>query len=74
MEISRETNLTDDFVMDAEFPNTFQLITEGWLIFLIGCIGLFGNVISIWTFSRQPLHRIFHNLLLVLTIYDTVRQ
>jgi hypothetical protein len=41
----------------------FEWVTEGLLISLIGVIGLLGNAISIWKFSRQKVHRIFHNLL-----------
>ncbi len=41
-------------------------------MFLVGIAGLAGNGISIWTFSRQRVHRIFHNLLLVLAIFDIV--
>lgn len=54
------------------YENLFQWMTEGLLIFIIGIIGLVGNGISIWTFSRQRIHRIFHNLLLVLAIFDIV--
>lgn len=82
MEGPSDGNLTSDLDIEIELDppdtfngvTTFQLITEGYLIFIIGCIGLLGNVISIWTFSRQRIHRIFHNLLLVLTIFDTVRH
>eukprot|EP00095_Tigriopus_kingsejongensis_P005175 maker-scaffold237_size242172-snap-gene-1.31 protein:Tk05175 transcript:maker-scaffold237_size242172-snap-gene-1.31-mRNA-1 annotation:"fmrfamide receptor" len=55
---------------EAFYDNIFQWVTEGLLIFIVGIIGLVGNGISIWTFSRQRVHRIFHNLLLVLAIFD----
>jgi len=50
----------------------FEWVTEGVLTFLVGLIGLVGNAMSIWTFSRRRVHRIFHNLLLVLAIFDLV--
>ena len=50
----------------------FEWATEGLLISLIGLVGLLGNVISIWKFSRQKVHRIFHNLLLCLAVFDVV--
>ena len=52
--------------------NYFEWVTEGLLIFIVGIIGLFGNGVSIWTFWRQRVHRIFHNLLLILAIFDMV--
>ncbi len=52
----------------------FEWITEGLLIFVVGLIGLLGNGVSIWTFWRQRVHRIFHNLLLSLAIFDMVSE
>ena len=52
--------------------NYFEWVTEGLLIFIVGIIGLFGNGVSVWTFWRQRVHRIFHNLLLILAIFDMV--
>ena len=54
--------------------NYFEWVTEGLLIFIIGVIGFFGNGLSVWTFWRQRVHRIFHNLLLSLAIFDMVRN
>ena len=50
----------------------FEWTTEGLMVFIIGNIGLLGNGISVYTFSKQRVHRIFHNLLLVLAIFDIV--
>jgi hypothetical protein len=52
--------------------DTFEWVFEGLFIFIAGNIGILGNCISIWTFSRQKVHRIFHNLLLTLAIFDVV--
>ena len=59
----------EDFAVEG---GVFGFVTEGLLIFIIGLLGLVGNAISIWTFSRQRVHRIFHNLLLVLALFDIV--
>ncbi len=48
-------------------------MTEGVLVLVVGVAGVVGNGASVWTFSRQRVHRIFHNLLLVLAIFDIVR-
>jgi hypothetical protein len=61
-------------VLLTEGLTWFQWATEGVLILVVGILGLFGNIISIWTFSKQRVHRIFHNLLLVLAIFDIVRE
>ena len=72
--ICQHHNVTDSEFQDIQDgPDPFQLVTEGYLILVIGLVGLLGNMASIWTFSRQRIHRTFHNLLLVLTIFDTVR-
>ncbi len=52
--------------------DVFELVTEGILVLVVGIAGLAGNGISIWTFSRQRVHRIFHNLLLALALFDIV--
>jgi len=50
----------------------FCWVVEGVLIMAFGCVGLAGNSLSLVIFSRQKVHRIFHNLLLTLTIFDMV--
>ena len=66
-------NSNDDVVVGVPHPfNWFEWFTEGVFVLIIGIIGLLGNCISIWTFSRQKVHRIFHNLLLILAIFDIV--
>ena len=39
---------------------------------IVGVIGLVGNGLSMLIFYRQRVHKIFHNLLLTLAIFDTV--
>jgi hypothetical protein len=60
---------------DCQVPpeDVFEWIFEGLFIFIAGNIGILGNCISIRTFSRQKVHRIFHNLLLTLAIFDLVK-
>ena len=57
---------------EADADASFELATEGVLILVVGVVGLLGNLTSIYTFSRQKVHRIFHNLLLSLAIFDVV--
>ena len=57
---------------DADSDANFEFVTEGVLILVVGVVGLLGNLTSIYTFSRQKVHRIFHNLLLFLAIFDVV--
>ena len=65
LELEEETELFSS-------PYDFEWFTEGLFILIVGIVGLLGNCISIWTFSRQKVHRIFHNLLLFLAIFDIV--
>ena len=46
---------------------------EGVGILVIGLIGVIGNSCSMVLFSRQKVHRIFHHLLLLLSVFDLVR-
>ena len=50
----------------------FEWATEGILILIVGVVGFVGNCTSVVTFSRQKVHRIFHNLLLFLALFDVV--
>jgi len=40
---------------------------------IVGSLGLVGNSCSLFLFARQKVHRIFHNLLFLLAIFDLVR-
>ena len=58
---------------DAELPqDPFVWAVEGVLIFIAFLVGMFGNCFSVMVYSRQKVHRIFHNLLLLLAIFDIV--
>jgi hypothetical protein len=41
---------------------------------VIGSAGLVGNSYSLFLFARQKVHRIFHNLLFLLAIFDLVSE
>ena len=47
-------------------------ILEGVLLLLIALIGLTGNLLAIVTILSQKVLKIFHDLLLVLTVFDMV--
>ena len=64
-----EDKLSDD----AEFPqDPFVWVVEGVLILIAFLVGMFGNSFSVIVYSRQKVHRIFHNLLLLLAVFDMV--
>ena len=72
-----ESNSTERNVSKCDRPpptveDHFEWMTEGVLISLVAIVGILGNFISIYTFSRQKIHRIFHNLLLFLALFDVV--
>ena len=60
---------------EEEIPGTdwFGFYVEGVALMVIGCLGLVGNSLSLFVYSKQKIHRIFHNLLFALTIFDMVR-
>ena len=47
-------------------------ILEGVLLLVIAVIGLTGNLLAIVTILSQKVLKIFHDLLLVLTVFDMV--
>ena len=63
-ETSSEVNYKEDL---------FCWTVEGIGILIIGLIGVFGNSCSMVLFSQQKVHRIFHHLLLLLSVFDLVR-
>ena len=71
MNDTKATNSTDAEVNYKE--DLFCWTIEGVGILIIGLIGVFGNSCSMVLFSRQKVHRIFHHLLLLLSVFDLVR-
>ncbi|TRY71961.1 hypothetical protein TCAL_14087 [Tigriopus californicus] len=64
---------TDWQVMSASpTSDWFCWFVEGVLILIIGLFGLLGSGFSFVLFSRQKVHRTFHNLLLTLTTFDLI--
>ncbi len=49
-------------------------LVEGVFILVIGIVGLVSNGFSLVVYSRQNVHRIFHNLLLSLALFDMVSE
>ena len=50
-----------------------KFLLEGVLLLAVVLVGLIGNFTSFVTISRQKIQRTFHNLLLLLTVFDLVR-
>ena len=50
-----------------------KFLLEGVLLLAVALVGLIGNFTSFVTISRQKIQRTFHNLLLLLTVFDMVR-
>ena len=47
-------------------------ILEGVLLLIVAIIGLAGNLMAIFTILSQKVQKTFHDLLLVLTVFDMV--
>ena len=47
-------------------------IVEGVLLLIVAIIGLAGNFMAIFTILSQKVQKIFHNLFLLLTVFDMV--
>ena len=66
-----DKNVTED-QSSIEPQDMFGWVVEGPLIFIAFLVGVVGNGFSVIVFSRQKVHRIFHHLLLLLSIFDMV--
>ena len=64
-------SLSTRTIMSAH--EAFSWYVEGLMTLIAGLIGLYGNSCSLRLFSKQKEHKIFHNLLLLLAIFDLVR-
>ena len=51
---------------------TFNFVVEGLLLLLVATLGLVGNFASFVILMRKKVQQIFHNLLLLLSTFDTV--
>ena len=53
---------------------TFNFVVEGVLLLLVAVLGLVGNLASFVILLRQKVQQIFHNLLFLLSTFDTVSK
>ena len=59
--------------MESHWVETFNFVVEGVLLLLVASIGLLGNFTSFVILMRRKVQKIFHNLLFLLSTFDTVR-
>jgi len=50
----------------------FEFFVEGILLVIVASFGIVGSVCSFVVFSTQAVHKTFHNLLLLLSVFDMV--
>ena len=53
---------------------TFNFVVEGVLLLLVAGLGLAGNLTSFVILMRKKVQKIFHNLLFLLSTFDTVSR
>ena len=66
------TDYSDDLEDSDRIHKKTAFILEGVLLLVIAVIGLTGNLLAIATILSQKVLKIFHDLLLVLTVFDMV--
>ena len=59
-------------LMIASWLSTLTFLVEGVMLLLVACVGLVGNILSFTMLNAKGLQKIFHNLLLLLNIFDMV--
>ena len=52
--------------------STLTFLVEGVMLVVVASVGLVGNILSFTVLSTQGLQKTFHNLLLLLNIFDMV--
>jgi len=60
---------------DHSFDETvrnYKYYCDGLLVSIIGCLGIMGNLFSIFVLSKPKLQDCFHRLLLTLACFDTI--
>ena len=68
------TALTDLMEAGEGWDVTFNFVVEGVLLLLVAALGLAGNLASFVILMRQKVQKIFHNLLFLLSTFDTVSR
>ena len=53
---------------------TTTFLVEGVMLMIVACLGLVGNILSFGVLISQKVQKTFHNLLLLLNTFDTVRE
>ena len=66
------TDYFDDQDDSDRIHKKTAFILEGVLLLVIAVIGITGNLLAIVTILSQKVLKIFHDLLLVLTVFDMV--
>ena len=68
---STQQHVEDEEDTDWAYQHT-TFILEGVLLLIVAIIGLAGNLMAIVTILSQKVQKTFHDLLLVLTVFDMV--
>ena len=73
---TNHNNHTEPMPMEAMegWEVTFNFVVEGVLLLMVAVLGLAGNLASFVIFFRQKVQKIFHNLLFLLSTFDTVSR
>ena len=58
--------------LDDSWLATITFLVEGVMLLTVACLGLVGNIFSFIVLTTQGIQRTFHNLLLLLSIFDMV--
>lgn len=61
-----------ELLLDPSVVEKFRYFCDGLLVFLIGLIGIIGNVIAVLVLLRPKLRDCFHQLLIALAFFDTL--
>jgi len=68
--VNSEDVCGEEFSYDFTVIN-YKYICDGLLVSIIGCLGVLGNLFSIYVLSKPKLRDCFHQLLLALACFDT---
>ena len=58
--------------LDGSWQANVTFLVEGVILLTVACLGLVGNILSFIVLGTWGIQKIFHNLLLLLNIFDMV--
>ena len=71
--LSSYYKIVQNYYLSDDLLDQLEFLVSGVLIAIVSAIGVVGNVLLLILLIKQAVHRTFQSLLILLSLYDTVR-